>query len=276
MTPIAIAQSASQAKDELRSRKRKRHEASPMQPSRPRKDKKGKTVRRFLQGKVLAVSALNMEKGSNEDTYASLKALVEGHGGSVTGQVHKRVHCVVASQSAIQGKSQRVRKAWTKGIPLVTSAWLHQCIAERRVVAFNDYLVSQPDWQATGAKQLSPSTEETTEGTLRRPKEATEEVTPITLSLGCCCICHEEGHSDCPWCADCSVNVNKPSSEKEKEAGDNNDDDADEQPPMKAREGKDSGVIVLDLGCCCICHEEGRTGCEWCVGCPLNSISKRA
>ena len=35
--------------------------------------------------------------------------------------------------------------------------------------------------------------------------------TPVQLD--CCCVCHENGDDNCPWCTDCNINVSKKNKE---------------------------------------------------------------
>lgn len=44
------------------------------------------------------------------------------------------------------------------------------------------------------------------------------------------------------------------------------------QAPLEHEEGWSEPV---DLGCCCVCHENGADDCEWCVDCSISKQERR-
>ena len=146
-------------------------------------------------GKLFVVSTLVQTSNSSEgDSYKGLLALCESGGARCSSQVHKKVHCVVATTSAIQGETQRVRKAWKKGIPVLKADWVRQCLQVGRLIPFDDDLVPAPlvhKKEPKGAKS-----ESRTASIIENERK---------VELGCCCVCHDTGATDCEWCIECDV-----------------------------------------------------------------------
>lgn len=206
----------------------------------------------LLQGKLVAVSTL-VEASSEEspEGYSQIVSLCKDLGAQTTGQVHRRVDAVIATQSAVEGNTQRVRKAWKKGIPVVSPAWIRTCMKEGRSVGMGPFLQTQPveNHRSQPRKQAKavPCSGDSV------PVEKDES---WVVDLGCCCVCHEAASdpTDCSWCVDCSLN--RPAHTK--------------QEPEKPHEKEEA--VTIDLGCCCVCHDEanGRTECPWCQDCSVN------
>jgi hypothetical protein len=127
-------------------------------------------------------------------------------GAGTTNQIHKKTFCVVATESAINGETQRIRKAWKKGIPVVHLAWVRQCIDEEQLRPFGDFLVRP----SGPKKRIKPTGEESTAKAPKDPDtDVKDEAWSEPVELGCCCLCHDTGAgvTDCEWCVDCGVNV---------------------------------------------------------------------
>lgn len=193
----------------------------------------------LLKGKLFAVSTL-VEASSEEspEAYSQIISLCRDLGAQTTGQVHRRVTAVLATESAVAGNTQRVRKAWKKGILVVSPEWIQGCIRDGRLVDMGPFIL----------KPKEASESRSTKGLQVSPKRSTldlEKIKERQVDLGCCCVCHEsqDGRTDCSWCLDCSVN--------------------------RQHNKRD---VTVDLGCCCVCHEteRGRTDCDWCADCSVN------
>ena len=231
------------------SRKRK-HEGSQVDEklrSGPSSRKKSKSV--LLQGKLFAVSTL-AEASSEEspEGYSQIVSLCKDLGAQTTGQVHKRVDVVIATQSAVDGNTQRVRKAWKKGIPVVLSEWIQECLKQHHVVDMEPFKKSESKG-TVGNLQLKEKAFK------KKEKRSAANVADQTrtLDLGCCCVCHEtspNSRTECDWCVECSINRTY---------------DRDLSTSHEEQ-------ITIDLGCCCVCHDNavGRTECAWCIGCSVN------
>lgn len=204
----------------------------------------------LFRGKVFAVSTL-VEASSEEspEAYSQIVSLCKDLGAQTTGQVHRRVNAVIATQSAVEGNTQRVRKAWKKGIPVVSPDWIRECMKQGRSLDMGPYLQQ--------GQEKSPGRKKPKQKQAKISRNNDEAVSPkdeeVTIDLGCCCVCHETaaGPTECAWCVDCTVNRGH-----KKEL------------PLRQEENE----FTIDLGCCCVCHEgrSGRTECSWCMDCSVN------
>lgn len=204
-----------------------------------------KTPRRSqpLHGKVIAVSTQQQSTqesttpsnntgscsiGSSSDvyTYKSVCAMCVRAGATITGQVHKKVLCVVATPEAAGHISsgttsftqsskfgccptQRVRKAWKRNVPVVAVQWVMDCQERNLLLPMEEkYLWMESSQHASGSSSSvvgakNKHSSKATGATISHPIERIVE-------LGCCCVCHENepsnSISDCEWCVDCDVN----------------------------------------------------------------------
>jgi hypothetical protein len=164
---------------------------------------------RPLAGKVIAVTTLaESSAASCPENFSNVMNLCKEAGAKPSNQVHKKTFCLVASESAVAGETQRVRKAWKKGIPVVDVAWVRKCVEDACLRPFGEFLVG-PDSSkrktkaGKGVTKLAPKDRDAsvTDDPLR------EAGWSKSVDLGCCCSCHETGVTDCEWCVECSVNT---------------------------------------------------------------------
>eukprot|EP00938_MAST-03A_sp_MAST-3A-sp1_P005867 g5867.t1 len=64
-------------------------------------------------------------------------------GGKITGQIHKNVHALVCSSSALDCNTQRVRKARKRNVPIVPISYIDFCISENKHVPPHDYNIKK-------------------------------------------------------------------------------------------------------------------------------------
>jgi hypothetical protein len=167
---------------------------------------------RPFSGKVIAVSTLaDSSAETSPDNFTNVMKLCKEAGAQTSNQVHKKTFCLVASESAVTGATQRVRKAWKKGIPVVDVAWVHYCVDDGCLRPFGDFLVqpnSSPSKKKT--KVGAGGTKSAPVGKDAHGKDnAEDEGWSEKIDLGCCCVCHETRATDvtdCEWCVECSVN----------------------------------------------------------------------
>jgi hypothetical protein len=148
-------------------------------------------------------------------TYKSLTNICRALGATVTAQVHAQVHCVIATGEALEPPpTQRVRKAWQRGIPVVSLAWLTECQTERTLLPLASYLVAAPSLSAKLRRDDKSAVDlihdhASCSNTVQE-NHASALVTEQVLDLGCCCACHDDdddaASTTCEWCVDCSVN----------------------------------------------------------------------
>jgi BRCA1 C Terminus (BRCT) domain len=167
------------------------------------------------KGKVVAVSTLADTTSKNDSeavTYKQVALLCEQLGAKITGQVHKKVHCVVASDEAAglgqNQATQRVRKAWKKGIPVVNVNWVKEYIATKNYSYFQTAHIPPQNQTSPSPKATSSQRSNTiAQSSQSEQKFVDKGLAERHLDLGCCCVCHEHGTKACPWCVDCSVNT---------------------------------------------------------------------
>lgn len=168
-----------------------------------------------LQGKVVAVSTV-LDAASEadhkvENSYSAVISLCQKAGAQTTAQVHKKVFCVVATDSAAgygtQTASQRVRKAWKRNITVARVEWLEKCIQERCLLPFTDEFVLQPSERQIEREELKKQQNFSNVSEKKPIAEADMELEERQLDLGCCCVCHETDDKTCEWCVDCTVNL---------------------------------------------------------------------
>jgi hypothetical protein len=170
---------------------------------------------------------------SKNYTYKSLTKLCEQMGAKVVGQVHAQVHCVLATNAAVglqrsdddvnggdglektttttmNVPTQRVRKAWNRGIPVVRIQWIFDCIDQKCLLPLHDKYLhvqrQQQQNQPSVKSNMVPKPDSAGTDNKNHGDDANiceEKV----VDLGCCCVCHEDGRPHCEWCVNCSVNM---------------------------------------------------------------------
>lgn len=182
--------------------------------------KKQRTARRQpLAGIAVAVSTLKpdvpSEQGSTdhgpEVSYNAVCDSCKSLGAVVMAQVCKKVELLVSTVTAVKNSTQRVRKAFKRGKPIVSVEWLEACQLRGERVDIEPYRLD------TKAREVTKKRTDKQELLSTRKKHKKSETNGLcetdaeegferTIDLGCCCVCHELGtHKDCEWCQDCSV-----------------------------------------------------------------------
>lgn len=160
-------------------------------------------------------------------SFACIRDLCVTAGAEYSAQVHKKVDAVIASPEAIEPPAtQRVRKAWKLGIPILTVKWLQDCVTRQQYIPMDlyyfpnqkhDQLQQQEQQRKRPYREKSVKAEGAPQNA-KRPKseldhQAVDDVASDQsriIDLGCCCVCHdlvEPGTvTDCEWCRDCNIN----------------------------------------------------------------------
>jgi hypothetical protein len=158
---------------------------------------------------------LDVKGQAHEDRELSYKAIAnrcKKLGADVTSQVHKRVMGLICTKTSVMNATQRVRKAIKNHIPLVDVTWLRDCETQCQAVDVDDakYRLDElakeaaairkdgENLSASGGTKVKSSAELETDGSEVDPSAGWSE----PVSLGCCCVCHENGDDQCPWCVD--------------------------------------------------------------------------
>jgi len=178
-----------------------------------RPTKRLKRKREPLKGMVIAVSTLDVKGQSHTDSQSSYKAvaeLVKDLGASVTGQLHRKVSCLVCNRTAVNNATQRVRKAVKKKVPLVDVEWIRQCRDQEELVAMDPHKLDDLACGLIASRAAQGSEGATvTDVTVVEATELPASAWSEPASLGCCCVCHENGDDNCPWCTDPDCNAKR-------------------------------------------------------------------
>tara|TARA_B110000008_G_C16752641_1_gene477302 strand:- start:171 stop:647 length:477 start_codon:yes stop_codon:yes gene_type:complete len=154
---------------------------------------------------VAVFSAVSITN-SNPWDESRVRNLLQQLGATHSRQIHKRVKYLIVSTSAITRQTQNVRKAAKKKIKMVCPEFLEACIATRRIVNAQDYVVENVVLPAN-SNQPKEEKEETEEKEEKDLSQKWDDA--VVTDLGCCCACHDEDcwtdnkkPDDCEWCHD--------------------------------------------------------------------------
>lgn len=233
------------SKSQKRKKKRKRTASTTTTTTTPSSDDNNKMI---FNGLILALSTDNKVHQSNnndsgnpstkscstnttpnnnnnnnneEDQYEtlkSLKSLLQSHGATISPQVHKRVHYLICTSSAITNLTQRIRQAIKRNVDIVSVDWVRRCIEEDRRVDVTEYICNEKVREIMLEKErdeVKSKGGNKNEG--NGASEGYESDIPQDdnngwsepIQLDCCCVCHENGDDNCPWCTDCNINLAK-------------------------------------------------------------------
>ena len=212
-------------------------------------------IKRLFNGLIVAISTLESSSSSkpeaeeklpinkleyhhnintNEDSsgndnnsiyhnYKSLQQTLQCYGATISPQVHKRVHYLLCSYSAMIHATQRVRQAHKRNVDIVDVAWVKECIDGGKIVDVDKYLCNDKVecWLAEREKEKRREARNKVENSNSGVGGNDEKdhdfnnneeenggggwSTPIQLD--CCCVCHENGDDACPWCVDCNLTL---------------------------------------------------------------------
>jgi hypothetical protein len=105
---------------------------------------------------------------------------------------------LIASEDAIQQATQRVSKAGKKAKLILSIAWLEECEKEGRNLEFDDYSLTD---RAKAAMQIYDGNKQVADANGPVVEEDPNSGWSESVSLECCCVCHEMGTTkDCEWC----------------------------------------------------------------------------
>ena len=189
---------------------------------------------KIFNGLTVAISTLESKhnKGPTTDNddgddlyqnYKTLKQVLQTMGATISPQVHKRVNYLLSTDSAVQHLTQRVRQALKRNVDVVDVAWVKECREQNTRVNVEKYycnelancLMMEKEKQkgekvtTNEGKGAASGNDKVDEGECS--DDAPEEDNGIGWStpvqLDCCCVCHENGDDNCPWCSDCNLTL---------------------------------------------------------------------
>lgn len=202
----------------------------------------------FFQNKVFCISNNNVEdeddkkesKNSSSSakksssalsgSYILYKKMTEALGGKVSGTMHKKVDFLFASDFAVSGATQKVRKAVKLCVPMLRMDFLIYCFDHKRPP------VNQTEFIIQDSRVANKTLANTEEGAAAA--------------------------------ADSSGTQKKTKKDKKKKkkrsaSEADLDEDADSAAPYKYAVPSFISNIIVECGC--ICHDQGKDSCEWCV-----------
>ena len=204
------------------SKKRKRNHTPSADTDTTTKNGKQTTScnKQLFNGLILAISTLESKQTNTTSSSSTttikdvssinnktLKQTLTSHGATISPQVHKKVHYLIATDSAIKNLTQRVRQAYKRNVDIVNVNWIDECIKNTKKCSrvdvesyiCNELVKTLIDEKEREKKKQNTSNGEDDGNTSDIPAEDNNGwSTPIELD--CCCVCHENGDDNCPWC----------------------------------------------------------------------------
>ena len=208
------AQTCSIRQGSSKKRKRKRP------PSNESKSQQSHNDRTVFNGLTLAISTLESKTNDKEESdeynnFKTLSFILKTNGAIISPQVHKRVHYLVCTQQAVDNLTQRVRQALKRNVDIVNVEWVKSCIKNGSRVNAESYMLNDLTKELMSVKEKEKAEAKHTQ--VDPLKDGYESDIPSEnasgwsepIALDCCCVCHENGDENCPWCADCNINLAK-------------------------------------------------------------------
>ncbi|EDR23559.1 hypothetical protein EDI_291330 [Entamoeba dispar SAW760] len=87
----------------------------------------------FLDGNVICTS------GFNKDERKMLKEMIESCGGFYLDELDSSIVTCLILKGLFSKKAQCAKQS---GIPVISFQWIFDCISERRLFSFNNYLIN--------------------------------------------------------------------------------------------------------------------------------------
>ena len=163
------------------------------------------TTKQIFNGLIVAISTLESKQTncankltgddpSNEtmNNTKALKSLLQSLGATVSPQVHKRVHYLISTDSAMQNLTQRVRQAFKRNVDIIDIEWVTKCREKNARVNAGNYLCNELVQCLIEEKEREKRKLLASDGIAGNsdiPDENAGWTKPVELD--CCCVCHE-------------------------------------------------------------------------------------
>lgn len=230
----AIGKESSETAQRKRKRKHSQGTSTPEKYEKhinPQQNKKQKSIKAkksksksngghgVLSGLTLAVSTLDKgaQHANNDDSYKSVCAFIsEKSGAELSNQISKKVFAVICNPSAVSQATQKVRKAVKKGAHIIDVQWVRDCVEDGEKLDFEGYMLDkmlpesarQQAVENNNNEKIASSVDQREITSSSVCREASKAISYVkTIQLDCCCVCHENGTLDCPWCTECNVTL---------------------------------------------------------------------
>lgn len=151
------------------------------------------------------------EEDDNESlvSYNELRRMITALGGRLSPTVHKNVSFLIASDTAVANATQRVRKAFKYGVPVLRKEYIELCYSG--AVASEDTASFQFAGIETAIKRYEVHSSEKNsarDGCGACKKRRAEGPPPLSYMdnlkrdqvFECSCICHDRGEDGCSYC----------------------------------------------------------------------------
>mmetsp|Transcript_23789 Transcript_23789/g.49572 ORF Transcript_23789/g.49572 Transcript_23789/m.49572 type:complete len:251 (-) Transcript_23789:21-773(-) len=156
---------------------------------------------------------------TQEVTYRDLTTLVQSHNGVVTQLLSKKTFALVTTSSARAAGTQKVRKAYKKGVPIVDVQWVRDCISSSTLLPLTSFrreddvkdVVEKKNAEKQRRMEKEAGVSDVSFVPDGDPSENPDaDYWSAPVSFGCSCVCHENNPdivTDCPWCVDCNIDT---------------------------------------------------------------------
>ena len=187
-----------------RNKRKRNHPPSSATTSKCVGSSSNTTTKQIFNGLIVAISTLESKQTncankltgddpSNEtmNNTKALKSLLQSLGATVSPQVHKRVHYLISTDSAMQNLTQRVRQAFKRNVDIIDIEWVTKCREKNARVNADNYLCNELVHCLMEEKEREKRKTLASDGIGNRdiPDENAGWTKPVELD--CCCVCHE-------------------------------------------------------------------------------------
>jgi hypothetical protein len=200
-----------------------------------------------FSGKMIAITVSNSNAvpGDAEDSasYNDVKREILALGGKISSTVHKNVDFLIASDSAVEQCTQRVRKADKYDILVLKVEYVEHCRSNKKDTNTAPFeysnisaVVKNYEKHAKAKAVGVPASEEEKKPASKKKKRTASEAFTIehTMACECSCTCHDHGESSCHYCVNAHAVV-PPTTEGN---GDDHNSDGEKKKKKKSKKEK--------------------------------------
>lgn len=112
--------------------------------------------------------------------------------------------------------TQRVRQALKRHVDIIDVCWVKDCVERGKRVDVEKYLLNEMAGELMSEKEKEKADTKTNiaNATMKTGYESdipdeNNAGWSSPVQLDCCCVCHENGDDNCPWCTECNINLAK-------------------------------------------------------------------
>lgn len=195
---------------EIRRPKKKRKRSHTPTSKKSDEEPIDSTTKKLFNGLTMSISTLESKETQVESgqSMKSVKQTLISQGAMIAPQVHKRVRCIICTPQAIENLTQRVRQALKRGVDIVDIKWLNDSVRRGKRLEVDGYLRNDLARALMAEKKEQDDIRQRANNIdeVHIPDHATGGWSE-PIELDCCCVCHENGDFNCPWCTNPDCNV---------------------------------------------------------------------